>query len=200
MNAATDFVFFNGKVTTLDRQNPEAGSVAIRDGCFQAVGEERDIMARADPGAQSIDLRGPRCRFCLSSVAVAAGLIATAMALAANPAEAPFLAESRAAMHKMMADMELAPSGDVDRDFAAMMIPHHQGAIDMAQAELRYGHNKQLLRIAQEIIVEQQQEIAAMRLALGDPPSVAAPDKPSDLSGGAPRPATVPMMNMQKEP
>ena len=50
-----------------------------------------------------------------------------------------------------------------------MMIPHHQGAIDMAQAELRYGKNEQLRRIAQEIIVEQQQEIAAMRLALGQP-------------------------------
>jgi hypothetical protein len=48
-----------------------------------------------------------------------------------------------------------------------MMIPHHQGAIEMAEAELRYGRNEQLRRIAQEIIVDQQQEIAAMRLALG---------------------------------
>ena len=66
-----------------------------------------------------------------------------------------------------MAGMAVKPTGDVDRDFAAMMIPHHQGAIDMAVAELRYGHNEQLRRIAQEIIVDQQQEIAAMRLALG---------------------------------
>lgn len=70
-------------------------------------------------------------------------------------------------MDKMMAGMKIKPSGDVDHDFSAMMIPHHQGAIDMAQAELRYGHNEQLRRIAQEIILEQQQEIAAMRLALG---------------------------------
>jgi len=83
-------------------------------------------------------------------------------------------------MNKMMANMEITPSGDVDRDFAAMMIPHHQGAIDLAQAELRYGHDKQLRRIAQEIIVEQGQEIAAMRLALGEalPPSTAPPDQP----------------------
>jgi uncharacterized protein (DUF305 family) len=49
----------------------------------------------------------------------------------------------------------------------------------MAQAELRYGHNEQLRRIAQEIIVEQQQEIAAMRLALQQPlpPSSPAPDQ-----------------------
>jgi len=91
--------------------------------------------------------------------------------------EAPFLAENSAAMNSMMARMSVKPTGDVDVDFAAIMIPHHQGAIDMALAELRYGKNEQLRRIAQEIIVDQQQEIAAMRLALGQklPPSTAAP-------------------------
>ena len=49
-----------------------------------------------------------------------------------------------------------------------MMIPHHQGAVDMAQSLLRYGRNEQLRRLAQEIIVTQQQEIAVMRLAVGD--------------------------------
>jgi uncharacterized protein (DUF305 family) len=51
--------------------------------------------------------------------------------------------------------------------------------MDMAQAELRHGHNEQLRRIAQEIIVTQQQEIAAMRLAVGEslPPPVPAPDQ-----------------------
>jgi uncharacterized protein (DUF305 family) len=48
-----------------------------------------------------------------------------------------------------------------------MMIAHHQGAIDMAKAELRHGRNEQLRRIAQGIVVEQQQEIEAMRLAAG---------------------------------
>jgi uncharacterized protein (DUF305 family) len=62
--------------------------------------------------------------------------------------------------------ISVGPSGDVDRDFVAMMIPHHEGAIAMAQAELRYGKNEQLRRMAQEIVVTQQQEIAAMRLAL----------------------------------
>ena len=94
-----------------------------------------------------------------------------------DPAEAGFAAENDAAMNKMMAGMSIKPSGDVDRDFADMMIAHHQGAIDMALAELRHGGNEQLRRIAQEIIVEQQQEIAAMRLALGQPlpPSAPAP-------------------------
>jgi uncharacterized protein (DUF305 family) len=83
--------------------------------------------------------------------------------------EAPFMAESQTAMHRMMSDMDVAASGDVDRDFSAMMIPHHRGAIAMAQAELRYGRNESLRRIAQEIIVDQQQEIAVMRLALDQP-------------------------------
>jgi len=111
---------------------------------------------------------------------IAAALIGGATSLAATPEEAPFLAENDAAMKKMMADMEIRPSGDVDRDFVAMMVPHHQGAIDMAQAELRHGHNEQLRRIAQEIIVDQSQEIAAMRLALGQPipPSMSPPDQP----------------------
>jgi hypothetical protein len=92
-----------------------------------------------------------------------------------QPAEAPFLAENDAAMTKMMNDMAVKPSGDIDRDFALMMIPHHQGAVDMALAELRYGKNEQLRRIAQEIVVEQMQEIAAMRLAIGDTPPASAP-------------------------
>ena len=97
----------------------------------------------------------------------------------ASPEEAPFLAENAGAMTKMMIDMGIRPSGNVDNDFVSMMTPHHQGAIEMAQAELRYGDNEQLRRMAQEIIVTQQQEIVAMRLALGQPlpPSVPAPDQ-----------------------
>src|SRR6266571_5693218 len=95
--------------------------------------------------------------------------------------EQSFLSDNDAAMNKMMADMTIKPTGDVDRDFVAMMVPHHQGAIDMAQAELKYGHNEQLRRLAQEIVVTQQQEIAAMRLALGQtlPPSAPSPNQQS---------------------
>ena len=97
----------------------------------------------------------------------------------ASSAEAPYLAENVSAMTKMMIDMGIRPSGDVDADFVAMMVPHHQGAIEMAQAELRYGRNEPLRRMAQEIIVTQLQEITAMRLSLGQalPPSVPSPDQ-----------------------
>jgi uncharacterized protein (DUF305 family) len=99
-------------------------------------------------------------------IALAIAVLASAWVSAASDDEASFVAENAAAMSKMMAAMAVKPSGDVDKDFVATMVPHHQGAIEMAQAEIRYGHNEQLRRIAQEIVVEQTQEIAAMKLAL----------------------------------
>src|ERR1051326_5420946 len=96
-----------------------------------------------------------------------------------DAAEATFLTENDAAMREMMKGMTIRPTGDVDADFARLMIPHHQAAIEMGQALLRHGHNEKLRRLAQEIIVTQQQEIAAMQLAIGSPlsPSAAAPDQ-----------------------
>ncbi|WP_186188390.1 DUF305 domain-containing protein [Burkholderia gladioli] len=129
---------------------------------------------RAIPRPSSRRARRPGILAALGAVLL---LAAGAAAAAGAPAqdERAFLAENNTAMSRMMDDMSIKPSGDVDRDFVAMMVPHHQGAIDMAQAELRYGHNEQLRRIAQEIVVEQQQEIVAMRLALGQPLPSAAP-------------------------
>jgi hypothetical protein len=90
-----------------------------------------------------------------------------------------FIDQINVAMSKMMDGMHVRPSGDVDKDFVNVMVPHHEGGIEMAEAELRYGRNVPLRRIAQEIIVTQQQEIAAMRLAAGEPlpPSAPAPDQ-----------------------
>ena len=78
------------------------------------------------------------------------------------------------AMRRMDAGMNVAPTGDPDRDFARMMIPHHQGAVDMALAELRFGKDERLRRLAQGIIVEQRQEIAVMQSILDAPPPKAA--------------------------
>jgi uncharacterized protein (DUF305 family) len=83
-----------------------------------------------------------------------------------------FARENDEAMERMMASMHRPSTGDVDRDFVALMTPHHQGAIDMAQLELRYGRNEQLRRLAQEIIVTQRQEIEAMSLALSTAPTL----------------------------
>jgi uncharacterized protein (DUF305 family) len=79
-------------------------------------------------------------------------------------AESEFAAQMMRAMERMDAGMMAAkPTGNPDRDFAAMMLPHHQGAIDMAKIELTYGRDPVLRRLAQGIIVAQQQEIGLMQ-------------------------------------
>ena len=136
------------------------------------------------------------------SALFAAGLMGGVIVRAAHKEEAQFVAETDAAMARMMTAMEVKPSGDVDTDFVAMMVPHHQGAIDMAQAQLRYGHNEQLRRMAQEIIVTQRQGIAAMQLALGQPlpPSVASPDQPSPAVRTETHPTSQHAIHMHQEP
>jgi uncharacterized protein (DUF305 family) len=72
-----------------------------------------------------------------------------------------------AAMSVMHKGMHSAGStGEPDHDFVTMMIPHHQGAIDMAKALLLYGKDPQMRRLAQEIITDQQSEIELMQLWL----------------------------------
>jgi hypothetical protein len=110
--------------------------------------------------------------------------------------ERAFLAENDKAMGKMMAGMSIKPTGDVDRDFVDMMVPHHQGAIDMAVAVLRYGRNPIVRRLAQEIIVDQQQEIAAMRRAVGEPLPPSAPAPTTAPPATPDSPAAMPGMDM----
>jgi len=86
-----------------------------------------------------------------------------------NSANSTFALQMMQAMDRMDSAMMAAkPTDDPDRDFAAMMIPHHQGAIDMAKAELIYGHDPVLRRLAEGIIVEQQQEIELMQRSLNE--------------------------------
>jgi uncharacterized protein (DUF305 family) len=97
---------------------------------------------------------------------LAAMVFAVATAFPEDLKDDQFLRDMRQRMMQMHAAMAVPPSGNIDADFVAMMVPHHQGAIDMARLQLRYGHSEPLRRIAQEIIVEQQQEIDAMRYAM----------------------------------
>jgi uncharacterized protein (DUF305 family) len=72
-----------------------------------------------------------------------------------------------AAMDKMHEEMAAHPqTGDPDRDFLAMMIPHHAGAVEMARLVLVYGRDPLVRQLAEEIIAGQQAEIAAMRARL----------------------------------
>src|SRR5437870_3054995 len=68
----------------------------------------------------------------------------------------------KVANDKMMEAMMKPISGDADKDFVMMMIPHHQGAIDMAKVELKYGKDKKLRAMAEKIIKAQEKEIAEM--------------------------------------
>jgi uncharacterized protein (DUF305 family) len=90
-------------------------------------------------------------------------IAALLLALAARDGFREMMTDATARMH---AAMHVRFTRDADRDFARMMIPHHQGAIDMAMVELRYGKDERLKRLAQEIIVTQTQEIDVMQRAL----------------------------------
>ncbi|PWC30634.1 CopM family metallochaperone [Teichococcus aestuarii] len=126
----------------------------------------------------------PRLSLLLPALAalLAAGPILTAPALAQHahqhgaaaapapaPADSPATAALKAANAKMHKDMDIPYSGDPDKDFARAMIPHHQGAIDMARVQLQYGKDPVLRRLAEEIIQEQGREIALLRTMV-DPP------------------------------
>ncbi len=78
---------------------------------------------------------------------------------AATPSTRSF-EEANAKMHR---DMAIAFSGNADIDFVRGMIPHHQGAIDMAGVVLQFGTNEQTKKWANEIIAAQEREIAEMR-------------------------------------
>ena len=76
----------------------------------------------------------------------------------------PRLQDDMAAMHAAMASVE--PSDNDDVSFVSLMLPHHQAALDMATTELLFGTEPQIRRLAQEIVTDQQSEIALMRLWL----------------------------------
>lgn len=119
----------------------------------------------------------------VAALALCAGLSGAAFAQATDPHAGHSMAmpasagksasnaafeQANAKMHK---DMAVPLTGDADRDFLAGMIPHHQGAIDMAEVVLKYGKDPKVRKLAQDIITAQKSEIAMMQAWLKERPA-----------------------------
>jgi uncharacterized protein (DUF305 family) len=102
----------------------------------------------------------------LLAAAVMIAAPCAAFANHATSAEEAFKEANDTMMHNMMQPM----TGDPDKDFVMMMMPHHQGAIDMAKVELKYGKDPTLRAMAEAIIAAQEKEIEEMQEWLGAHP------------------------------
>lgn len=112
------------------------------------------------------------------SLATSLSVMATSFALAQDPKhgsearrvtdadEQQFLFEIDLAMSNMNRSMLTTPTGDIDRDFVHVMVPQHQGAVDMARAEIKYGRNDELRQFARRMVSQQEGEISSLRHAL----------------------------------
>jgi uncharacterized protein (DUF305 family) len=85
------------------------------------------------------------------------------MNMTMKPATTPADKAFAASMKTMMNNMNVKPTGKPDKDFVLMMMPHHQGAIDMAKVELQYGTDPELRQLATDIVAAQEKEIAQMK-------------------------------------
>lgn len=91
------------------------------------------------------------------------GMMSHASLIPPELANDPATQAYAAAMDKMMADMMIPYTGDVDVDFVKGMIPHHEAAVAMAQIQLEFGKDPEIRKLAEEVIAAQEAEIAEMK-------------------------------------
>ena len=91
------------------------------------------------------------------------GHSAPATSKSTSKSSSPSTKAFQASDERMMKDMAAPYTGDADRDFVTHMIPHHQGAVAMAEVLLKYGKDPELRKMAQEIVAAQEKEISFMK-------------------------------------
>jgi uncharacterized protein (DUF305 family) len=116
-------------------------------------------MKRKLMRSQTMKVRAAIYLLALLALPVSAAADEMKMTRGETPADQAFAAS----MQTMMKNMRVNPTGNPDKDFVLMMMPHHQGAIDMAKVEVQYGKDPDLRQLATDIVAAQQKEIAEMK-------------------------------------
>ncbi len=80
-----------------------------------------------------------------------------------SPSDSPSTKDFKESEMRMMKNMHISFTGDADVDFRTHMIAHHQGAIDMANVALKHAKDADTKKMAQQIIDDQEREIAEMK-------------------------------------
>jgi hypothetical protein len=143
-------------------QPGQPGMMGQMPGMQQHMQQMQQMQQRMMPGAQAPGSGA-------APAPAAADPHHPAAAAPGTAAQSPSTAAFMAANEKMHRDMAITYTGDADRDFAASMIPHHEGAIAMARVQLAHGRDPGMRSLAEAVIRAQESEIATLRAFLAQP-------------------------------